>query len=134
MGHLPIVSESSLTLMIKKGAVLVMVPRADCRPSQKWADILADALCIRKGDPVFPWVVKSKQTGFSYQFKASDSAYLVDEPGYHIGSVRRTLPKAQRWISSLIVPATASCGTRSARNHLGVDARSLTRLPTRTGL
>lgn len=85
MGHLPIVSESSLTLMIKKGAVLVMVPRSDCRPSQKWADILADALCIRKGDPVFPWVVKSKQTGFSYQFKASDSAYLVDEPGYHIG-------------------------------------------------
>ena len=85
MGHLPIVSESSLEDMIKKGAVLVKVPRADCRPSQKWADILADALCIRKGDPVFPWVVKSKQTGFSYQFKASDSAYLVDEPGYHIG-------------------------------------------------
>lgn len=85
MGHLPIVSESSLTLMIKKGAVLVMVPRSDCRPSQKWADILADALCIRKGDSVFPWVVKSKQTGFSCQFKASDSAYLVDEPGYHIG-------------------------------------------------
>jgi hypothetical protein len=85
MGHLPIVSESSLKMMIKKGAVLVMVPGADCKPSQKWADILADALCIRKGDPVFPWVVKSKQTGFSYQFKASDSAYLVSETGYHIG-------------------------------------------------
>jgi hypothetical protein len=85
MGHLPIVSESSLKLMIKKGAVLVMVPGADCRPSQKWADILADALCIRKGDPIFPWVVKSKQTGFSYQFKASDSAFLVNEAGYHIG-------------------------------------------------
>lgn len=85
MGHLPIVTEGSLELMINKGAVLVKVPRADCRPSQKWADILADALCIRKGDCVFPWVVKSRQTGFSYQFRASDSAYLVDEPGYHIG-------------------------------------------------
>jgi len=117
MGHLPIVSESSLKLMIKKGAVLVMVPGADCRPSQKWADILADALCIRKGDPVFPWVVKSKQTGFSYQFKASDSAYLVDEPGYHISRGSHTLPKVWRWISSLIGLATAFFGTRSGKNR-----------------
>lgn len=85
MGHLPIVTESSLQRMVAKGAVLVKVGEADCRPSRKWADILADALSIRKGDLVFPWVVKSKQTGFAYQFKASDSAHLVNEPGYHIG-------------------------------------------------
>lgn len=85
MGHLPIVNEGSLVLMIRKGAVLVMVPGVDCKPSQKWADILADALCIRKGDSIYPWMVKSKQTGFSYQFTASDSAFLVNEDGYHIG-------------------------------------------------
>lgn len=85
MGHLSIVIESSLQKMIKKGAVLVKVGDSNCRPSKKWADILADALSIRKGDLVFPWVVKSTQTGFSYQFKASDSAYLVNERGYRIG-------------------------------------------------
>lgn len=85
MGHLPIVTESSLQLMVAKGAVFVKVGEADCRPSRKWADILADALAVRKGDLFFPWVVESEQTGFSYQFKASDSAYLVNEPGYHIG-------------------------------------------------
>jgi len=85
MGHLPIVTKYSLKRMIRKGAVLVKVPAKHCRPSQKWADILADALCVRKGDPVYPWMVKSKKAGFSYRFIASDSAFLVDEGSYHIG-------------------------------------------------
>ena len=85
MGHLPIVDKDSLELMIRKRAVLVKVPGEHCKPSQKWADILADALCVRKGDHVYPWMVKSKKAGFSYRFIASDSAFLVDEDEYHIG-------------------------------------------------
>ncbi len=85
MGHLPIVTESSLRLMIRKRAVLVKVPAADCRPSQKWADILADALCVRKGDRIYPWMVQSKEAGFSHQFVAADSAFLVNEPKYPVG-------------------------------------------------
>jgi hypothetical protein len=102
MGHLPIVDDRSLDEMIEKGAVLVKVPYADCRPSQKWADILADALCIRSGDYIFPWLVKSKQTGFSYQFRAADSAFLVEEPGYPVA-----------------VPVESSYRKRSARLHEG---------------
>ncbi len=85
MGHLPIVTKGSLKRMIRNGAVLVKVPAKHCKPSQKWADILADALCVRKGDSIYPWMVKSKKAGFSYRFIASDSAFLVDEGRYHIG-------------------------------------------------
>ncbi len=124
MGHLPIVTKGSLKRMIRNGAVLVKVPAKHCKPSQKWADILADALCVRKGDSIYPWMVKSKKAGFSYRFIASDSAFLVDEDvitsaslsNRSISRACRISPKERPCTCSPAARVTVSFGTLSGKS------------------
>lgn len=79
MGHLSIVNQETLFDVIRSGYISV---RGNLK--EYWlktlADIISDVLATRKGDFVFPWIIKGKKSeniGFQYIFRvAGDPIYV----------------------------------------------------------
>lgn len=82
MGHLPIVNSETLNEVIQEGYISV---RGDLKSLifKTLADIMSDILATRKGDLVFPWIIRgpeSKNIGFQYYFKiAGDPVYVLGD-------------------------------------------------------
>ena len=86
MGHLAIVNTETLDEVIRKGCIST---RGDL--GSLWlkttSDLFSDALCIRKGDLIFPWVVKGEKNenmGFRFVMKAMDVAHYAYGEEYPI--------------------------------------------------
>ena len=86
MGHLPIVNQKTVKQMISEGCIST---RGDLK--KRWikttADIFSDVLAVRKGDLVFPWIVKgdkSENVGFKYVFKVFGPAFFVKGREYPV--------------------------------------------------
>ena len=97
MGHLAIVNEKTLQAVLKNGCISTG-GKLKGKWKQSTSDLFADALCIRKGDPIFAWVVKGKGTknkGFQIEFTAAGGAYHAKGKDHPI-----EIPitnKAQEW-------------------------------------
>ena len=83
MGHLVKIHRKGVNDLLKTGMYSIKAKLGD-----KWekttADILADALCIRPGDYLFPWITFDRITGdqnegFKYVFKVSSGPYYSKE-------------------------------------------------------
>lgn len=77
MGHLAIVNIETLEDVLSSGCIST---RGNI--NKIWlkttSDLFSDALCIRKGDLIFPWIIKGdsgKNLGFRYVLKAKDVAH-----------------------------------------------------------
>lgn len=86
MGHLPIVNQETVKGMIKEGCIST---RGDLK--KLWvktiSDIFSDVLAVRKGDLVFPWIVKSDKSsnlGFKYIFKVAGAPFFVKGEKYPV--------------------------------------------------
>jgi len=86
MGHLPIVNQETINNMIKKGCIST---RGDLR--KMWikttSDIFSDVLAVRKGDLVFPWIIKSNKSdnlGFKYVFKVAGTPFFAKGQRYPV--------------------------------------------------
>ena len=86
MGHLPIVNQKTLPDMIHSGYISV---RGDLKKLmiKTIADILADVLATREGDPVFPWIVQGptgENLGFKYEFEVEGPPVFVEGEEYPV--------------------------------------------------
>lgn len=86
MGHLPIVNQETVNNMIKEGCIST---RGDL--NEMWvkttSDIFSDVLAVRKGDLVFPWIIKggkSSNLGFKYVFKVAGTPFFVKGQKYPV--------------------------------------------------
>jgi len=93
MGHLPIVSLDTVSNVIKSGYIStrgdIGVDGAKKRPliEKTIADIFSDMLAARKGDPIFPWIVKGKTTpnvGFKFEFQVSGKPIFIQGDHYPV--------------------------------------------------
>ena len=88
MGHLNIVTQETFNEIINEGHIST---RGDLKDEGKWikttSDLFSDALAMRKGDLVFPWIIKSnggKNIGFKYVFRVSGKPIFVNGEKYPI--------------------------------------------------
>ena len=84
MGHLPIINQTTLRNVVTSG-----VHSIHSNLKSMWvkttSDILSDILAVRKGDLIFPWIVKDssgKNIGFKYVFKVAGDPYYVKGQDY----------------------------------------------------
>jgi len=81
MGHLSIVNNETMKEVICKGCISTYGKIKSERNMVKTAaDLFADALAVRTGDLIFPWVVKSKVSenlGFRYVFQVAGPPRFV---------------------------------------------------------
>ncbi len=88
MGHLPIVNQSTVTDVIRDGFAST---RGNLKEEKNWvkttADIFSDMLTNRKGDPIFPWIIKGKGRpgiGFKYIFTVAGPPVFVPGEEYPV--------------------------------------------------
>jgi len=88
MGHLPIVNQSTVTDVIRDGFAST---RGNLKEEKNWvkttADIFSDMLTNRKGDPIFPWIIKEKGRpgiGFKYIFTVAGPPVFVPGEEYPV--------------------------------------------------
>jgi len=91
MGHLAIVNQETIKKVIEEGCIST---RGDLK--DKWikttADLFSDVLATRKGDFIFPWIIKNRDTknedpkrlGFKYVFKVAGSPVFIEGDEYPI--------------------------------------------------
>ena len=83
MGHLQIVNLKTLPDVLKTGFIS---GRGDLKKyvGKTIADLFSDVLAVRKGDYIFPWIVREGQhenMGFKYVFKvAGPPIYVKGDP------------------------------------------------------
>ena len=82
-GHLPIVNKVTAKLMICEGCILIQAELKEKR-LKTIADIFSDVLATRKGDLVFPWIIRDGNIpgeGFKYVFRiAGPPVFVPNDP------------------------------------------------------
>lgn len=86
MGHLPIVTQTTFKDVIKEGSLST---RGDLKfyMVKTISDIFADVLATRKGDLIFPWIIKDasgKNIGFKYVFKVAGPPIFIKGENYPV--------------------------------------------------
>lgn len=79
MGHLPIVNQETLKLVIEKGCIETK-GKINNKIVETAASMFGDVLATRKGDLVFPWIVDSDESeglGFQYVFRIGGDPVFV---------------------------------------------------------
>ena len=86
MGHLPIVTQETVKDVIREGSISI-----GGTLKKTWiktmSDIFSDVLAVRRGDLVFPWIVKgdgSDNLGFKYVFKIAGAPFFIKGEKYPI--------------------------------------------------
>ena len=80
MGHLVKIHKKGIEKLISSGQYSIKANLKDLWIKTA-ADIFSDALCMRRGDYLFPWIIHDKETGdpnegFNYIFKIKDGPYF----------------------------------------------------------